>query len=328
MPRVAVAFSLLALVLAATGAPGPEGAASPAAAGDTQPDPDSAESCGQCHTEIYQEWKGRAHHQAWDNPIYQAAIKEKARPQVCHACHIPDAVLKRLGRKPNTRDNLLHEGVTCVSCHKADDVIHGPWGAATDAHPTRKDAAFTEKGADALCASCHSLKIGPVLPVAKDFEAADFEAKTGKSCTTCHMPEVERHVAVSIVTGKPVGEKRKSRQHTVLGPDDAEFCGKAFAFQCRKEDGTLVVALENKAGHRVPALTLRSFAIAIRQLDAAGKELAAHAVELSSDNEIQALETRELRFDLAAGAARVAIAVDHRFEGKKVDTVLDVSIDL
>lgn len=327
MPRLPILLPLVALVAAAATLetrirPSRPSAARPAG------DPDSAETCGQCHTEIYQEWKGRAHHQAWDKELYQAALKEKTRPQVCHACHIPGPVLARLGRKPGTRDNLHSEGVTCIACHKSDDKIHGPYGSTTDAHPTEKNAAFTEAGATNLCYGCHALKIGPVLPLAKDHRDADFATKTGKHCTTCHMPEVERHMAVSMVTGKPVGEQRKGRRHTVLGPHDKEFCAKAFALAARTEDKAAVLAIENKAGHRLPGLTLREFVVTVQQTGADGAGLAEHTITIDSENGLKILETREFRFDLADGAKALSVSIDHRLDGKKVDTVLSTKLPL
>ena len=299
-----------------------------AALGATAPqdaDPDSAKTCGSCHKEFYEEWKGRAHSKAWVDPVYQAAIKEKEMPQLCHNCHIPEPVLDRLGRKPQTRKNLHDEGVNCVSCHKKGDAMHGPFGAKTDAHPTEKDPAFSEQGAVNLCASCHGTKIGPVLPVADDFVEAKM-AEKGKSCTGCHMPEIERHLAVSPVTGKPVGEKRMTRSHVVLGPGDPEFCAKAFELSARKDGKDVVLVIANKAGHRVPGLTLRKFVVRAHQQGADGKNLSEQVVEISSENELRAEEAREFRFAAAADLANLRVQIDHVLEGTKQATVVDQTL--
>lgn len=295
-------------------------------------DPNSAVTCGQCHTEIYQEWKGRAHSKAWTNELYQAQIKPKKKPQNCHGCHIPVDVHRRLGRKPKPRDALRHEGVTCVSCHKSaktgDDIL-GPFGSKTDAHPCQKNPAFTGTGSISLCKSCHNTKIGPVLPLGRDHDK--YREQLGdkaKTCIECHMPAIERQLAVSIVTGKPVGEKRMTRSHVVLGPRDIEFCKKAFALQARKDGKDLVFGIENRAGHRIPGLKLRQFAVAIAQLGRDGGQLATHEIVLSHENEIKVLETREFRFDLAAGASSVEVRIDHVFQEKVVAAVLSEKIEL
>jgi hypothetical protein len=294
---------------------------------DAARDPDAAETCGTCHTEIYREWKGRAHANAWTDPLYQRSLADKEKPQVCHGCHIPGPVLEKLGQKPTTRKTHLEEGITCVSCHKLGDKIQGPFGAETDAHPSEKNPVFTDKGSVALCSGCHDKKIGPVLPLAKDYEEAKI-AETGETCVGCHMPAVERHLAISIATGKPTGEARKGRQHTVLGPGDVEFCAKAFALDAERDGKDVVLSVENKAGHRIPGLTLRKFAVAVRQLDAKGSELGQDQVEISAENELKATETREFRFAAKEGAVKVSIEIDHYLDGKKVDRVKAQQFDL
>lgn len=290
-------------------------------------DPDSAATCGKCHTEIHAEWKGRSHANAWSDEVYQAALKEKKRPEVCYPCHIPTGVLDKLGGKPGTREHLHAEGVTCVSCHKKGDAIHGPFGARTDAHPTEKDPTFTEAGSTALCASCHSTKIGPVLPLAKDFAESDLE-KHGKSCVGCHMPTITRHSAVSMVTGKPVGEAREGRRHEILGPNDAEFCAKAFAFKASVDGNDIVLAIENRAGHRIPGLTLRKFSVIANGIDGSGNSVAEHREEISSDRELNVLETRQVRFAAPAGVEQVRVEVEHWFAGRKVATVKTVAVEV
>jgi hypothetical protein len=291
------------------------------------PNPNSARTCGQCHKDFHQEWHGRSHAKAWTNPVYQEAIKKVKDPTSCHNCHIPDQVLKRLGRKPSVRTELLDEGVNCVACHKSGDAIHGPFGAQTDAHPSVKDPTFNQADSKALCTGCHNLKIGPVLPVARDFEEAKL-AEKGKSCVGCHMPEIERHLAIAPATGKPVGEKRKTRDHRVLGPYDVDYCAKAFQLGARKDGDDVVLAVGNEAGHRVPGLTLREFRFTVRQLDAAGKDLASDGVVLSHENDLPVATTREFRFARKPETAALEVTVDHWVQEKKVATVLNRNLPL
>ncbi len=290
---------------------------------------DSAQKCGLCHTEFLAEWQGRAHARAWTDEVYQEALKGTPKPEACHGCHIPGDVHARLGRKPRPRTALLDEGVTCVSCHKSGGSIHGPFGTKTDAHPTAKNPAFTKSGSVHLCASCHGTKIGPVLPLARDYKA--YRKKHGddaKTCVECHMPEVERHLAVSIVTGEPVGKKVKTRMHKVLGPGDAEFCARAFAFSASADGADLVLGITNRAGHRIPGLTLRRFDVTVTQLTAADKQLSEHSISISHENGIDVVEAREFRFDLAKRAAKVRVAVDHVFRKKTMATILTKTMDL
>lgn len=294
---------------------------------DKDPDPDSAKTCAMCHKAIYNEWKVRKHAGAWDDEIYQAKLKKKKRAKMCYACHIPERVLARLGRKPKTRKKNLHEGVNCVACHEKDGKIHGPFGAETDAHKSVKDPLFTDKQSSALCQSCHSTKIDVVLPVGRDFKKANLAAK-GKSCAGCHMPKVERHLSVSPVSGKPVGEKRKGRSHKILGPNDAEFCAKAFKLSAKKNGKQLELTIENEAGHRVPGLTIRAFHFFVRQKDGAGKTLSEKKVVVDSENGLQVVESRLFPFDLAAGAVSVEVAIEHHFQDKLVAEISKQTLKL
>ena len=106
--------------------------------------------------------------------------------------------------------------MTCVSCHRQGDAIHGPYGSQTDAHPSVKNEAFSDQGSVNLCASCHAVKIADVLPVAKDFLRAGLDKK-GMSCTKCHMPEVVRHSAISPATAPSRVPPRQYRPPIMAG---------------------------------------------------------------------------------------------------------------
>ena len=294
-----------------------------------------AKSCGECHKAIYKEWQLSAHSRAWTNEVYQKQLKEKkeahkkkAEPVVCYNCHVPQSVLARLGKKPRRRKDRknFHEGITCVSCHENGGNIHGPYGSKTDAHPVEKDPVFTTKNVVKLCRSCHNTKIGPVLKVAKDFEDAGLAAK-GKSCIGCHMREVERHIAVNTL-GKPVGKKRKGRQHDILGPGNAEFLASAFKLGSKRNGKDIEVIVANEAGHKVPALTLRRFVFHVRQLDASGAELAHDKFELHHENLLLVTEKRHFPFPFKQGARKLEVRGEHVFEGVVVAEFLKISLDI
>lgn len=294
-----------------------------------------AKKCGECHVAIYKEWQKSKHSQAWTNEVYQAQLKKKkeAHPNkadqvACYDCHIPQSVLKRLGKKPRRRKNekQFHEGITCVSCHELDGKIHGPYGSKTDAHPVEKNPVFTPQNVYGLCASCHDRNIGPVLAVGRDFKKARLEAQ-GKSCIGCHMQEVERHIAVNAL-GNPTGEKRKGRSHHILGPGDPEFLASAFKLSARKNGKDVEVVVANEAGHKVPALELRRFRFHVRQLNASGEELGNGKFELHTENLLQVLEKRYFPFALKEGVRKVEVRGEHVFEGKVVAEFLKTVLDL
>src|SRR3990170_3801833 len=49
----------------------------------------SAEACGACHREIYDEWKTSIHAQAYDDPLFQAYWRKDKHIWVCLNCHAP-----------------------------------------------------------------------------------------------------------------------------------------------------------------------------------------------------------------------------------------------
>jgi nitrate/TMAO reductase-like tetraheme cytochrome c subunit len=303
-----IAFSLLLLTM------GPGHAAN---AQDQPADPGAAATCGVCHTEIYQEWRETLHAKAWTDPVYQAALKEQKRPELCHKCHIPESVLDRAGRQPIARETRKDEGITCVSCHEQKGTIHGPFGAKTDAHPSEKDVLFTPDGAITLCKSCHDTKIGPVLRLAKTFEDSGLR-KEGKSCIGCHMPEVERPIAIQVATGKPAGPARKGRSHRINTPEDPKFLATAFSWSVAEQDGELVFTVQNEAGHQIPGLTLRTFKIRFQPLDDGGKPAGEGGeIVFSDENPLNAREQREaVKLKKPAGASKASMRIEYLFDGK------------
>jgi hypothetical protein len=275
------------------------------------------QDCARCHEAFHAEWRDGAHAKAFVDPIYQAALRGLDRPERWHGCHAPDSVLRRIGFRPKVRDADLAHGVHCASCHASGDVIHGPYGATTDAHATRRDPAFRAPDVDHLCASCHATKIGPVLPVAKDFLASTLREE-GKSCVDCHMPRIERPLAV--VDGKP-SAVRWTRDHRMRGPSDPEFLASAFTLAVRADGDDVELLVTNEAGHRVPGLTLRSFPIVVAQLDADRRELRTDTVTISSENELATAETRHFRFRRLPNATRARVVLEHRFQGRRVAVV-------
>lgn len=270
----------------------------------------AADSCADCHPAIHDEWRGTRHANAFTDPTYQAALKGLEAPERCHGCHAPVPVLARFGRPPRVRGEDLHHGITCASCHETRRGIAGPFGAETPAHASEAHPAFTEKGSVHLCSSCHDLRIGPVLPLGRDFRDAEL-AERGKSCVGCHMPSVRRPIASDPRTGAPTGPERRGRSHALRGPSDPEFAASAFKLVARPDGDRVELAVGNRAGHRVPGLETRSFRFEVVQRNAAGAEVARDAVTFDAENPLRAAETRKFRFPKAGRAVRVEIVGSH-----------------
>ena len=294
-------------------------------------DDDTAASCGKCHQAIYDEWSGRAHHNAWTDPLFQKWLEGRSEKsqQSCARCHIPVSVLADPGSKPDVREDHLDEGVTCVSCHAHEGKIHGPYGAETDAHPSVKSDLHSPLGSVQMCNSCHRTAPSPVLPIGKDYEK-EFASKDRPTCIECHMPEVKRAIANDPETGEPTGPVRMGRRHGALSAGDAEFCASAFEITAKQADGQLVISVENKAGHFVPGLYIRRFEFSVTQLNADGAELATGSFAITGKRKerLPVLSTREYPFELAGGATQVKIVVHHRLVDEKREVDKDLGVVL
>ncbi len=276
---------------------------------------DDAASCARCHQAIHDEWRGSAHARAWSDETYQAALRECREPTLCHGCHVPEGVHGRLGRPPRARSEDLHDGVGCAACHVTRSGIAGPFGAdAGDAHVSLEHPAFDEAGSLALCASCHDLEIGPVLPLARDFRAAGL-ADRRKSCIGCHMPRVERAVANAPGSDTASGPVRDGRSHRLRGPSDPEFAASAFKLRVATDASRPLfeVTLGNRAGHRIPGLLTRAFEFEILALDANGKSIGpATVLTIDADNPLRVAETRRFHVPRPERAAKVRVIGRHR----------------
>jgi len=194
----------------------------------------SAESCGSCHQQHYEEWKTSTHAHAWTDMQYQAELKKESSPYMCINCHIPlenqqeyivDGLIDGDVYKPSRRKNerwdmkLQQEGITCVACHLRGDAIVGTMGSEKAPHRTVKDPKFLS---ESLCISCHNAVATITPEVTCNFETGD-EWKHGgyaseKNCISCHMEEVQRPIF-------PGYEEWKSHYHSFPGSGIPKVAG-------------------------------------------------------------------------------------------------------
>jgi hypothetical protein len=232
-----------------------------------------AESCGQCHQEIYAEWKTSIHAHAYEDPFFQAYWKKDKNIWVCLNCHtplenqqptligeIPRGRVERAEQKPNPNFDPEYrtESVTCAVCHVRDGVILGPFEDSVAPHPTQYDPKFRSTQ---MCERCHNVVSGPaqfynVGPCGTyaEYEGQYWMKERGYICQSCHMPEIERPVAV----GGPI---RKGRQHLWRGGHDPDMVKRAVEIQVKADKETpkpgeqvgFTLTLVNAgAGHKIP----------------------------------------------------------------------------
>ncbi len=292
----------------------------------------SAEACGVCHREIYDEWKTSIHAQAFDDPLFRAYWRKDKHIWVCLNCHTPlqnqqpevitDLQGGRINRPvshPNTDfdPSLQREGITCAACHVRDGVILGPFGDSVAPHPTRYDPRFRSTE---ICYTCHAVPSdrfqfynGGPCATFMEFEAGPYKAK-GYICQNCHMPEVERPIA----EGGPV---RKGRRHLWRGGHDPEQIARALTVSLAADRPVLAggrrttwtLTLTNSgAGHMLPTGDPDRYLLAeFEVVDAQGRVRASRRVTVSrwilwwpviyeyTDTRIPPLQSRDLAFSYA-----------------------------
>lgn len=314
----------------------------------------SAAVCGACHREEYAEWRISTHARAWtDDPQFQAEL-HKSTPEadvswVCVNCHTPaEAQLPRLvarledGRidrpvyveNPEYDEDLQLEAITCIVCHMRDGEVLGPFGDTESVHGAIRSDLLTS---EAICTRCHQARarfpdagLACVFGTGEEFAAGPYEDE-GKTCQSCHMPEVERPLTI----GGPV---RTARRHWFGGsliPKKPEFEAEIAPLRDVFPDGlalawvdlpktlpagqpvTLQLRLENaEAGHLLPTGDPERFiTVEVVARDASGAELARlderigavfrwhPSPELISDNRLKPKEARLLPLELTVPAS-------------------------
>jgi len=183
-----------------------------------------AEDCGACHTEIYNEWKTSTHAHALSDLQFQAELTKSPKTSwLCFNCHTPLLnqvenvavdVRNRSTSEPvltkNTRADtvLRNEAVTCAVCHVKEGTIVGPYGNTNAPHPVKRDEKLLTID---TCATCHQATAAYTDTLVCTFDTANEwkespYAKQGQSCSSCHMPSVQR----PLVGG---GTVRTTRRH-------------------------------------------------------------------------------------------------------------------
>ena len=226
----------------------------------------SAEFCGACHIDIYQEWAGSMMGQSFTDPVFQAEWHHGEEFQWCLNCHAPlqnqqplivDGVSTlrppTVSGTPNPDFDpaLQAEGVTCVVCHQEESAIRAPHADVQAPHAVVHDPTLSSPES---CENCHQMTILPFTKVKRPLtdshnEWEEWKAQTGRTedCLDCHMPAITRPVV-------PGGVPREGRMHTFPGAWNDQMVQSALQVVPPERVGdTIQVQIENLAGHRFPS---------------------------------------------------------------------------
>ncbi len=313
--------------------------------------PLSAEACGSCHREIYEEWRVSVHAQAWVDPQFQAEIRKSDNRWLCLGCHTPllvqqdlwpvglvdgDVERPRLVEAPRFDPTLREEGITCAACHLRGGRIHGPGlPDSTAPHEVVADPAF--RGA-APCVGCHQAEerfedksFVCTFQTGAEYAASPWASPEG--CPGCHMPVRTRPAA----EGGPV---RAVRAHWWKGagipkipgrypPEEANRPG--LALDLALEEGHVRVTATNAhAGHLLPTGDPER-RVRIEVVFLAGEEPLGAPRALTfgqtwawttppakvADDRLAPLASRIERYEIPPGATAVeAVATSHRMSAE------------
>ncbi|MFB3066111.1 MAG: multiheme c-type cytochrome [Planctomycetota bacterium] len=210
---------------------------------------DSAENCKRCHAEIYAEWESNYHSQAWTDELFKG-LSNDYRKTSCHTCHAPRPLHETGFATAEARRTDRSSGINCLTCHKKGNHVVGsirdPEGTAeypADCGPVY-DPDHADHGAQQTtiqyCGVCHNLH-----GTHEEFLGSAY-AREGKTCLSCHMPEVQRPLV-------PGGRVRRTSSHRLPGAHSLEMLKRAMRIDVRKQGGRLRVRVVNQgAGHKIP----------------------------------------------------------------------------
>jgi len=199
------------------------------------------EVCSSCHMEIYNQWKGAMHANAWNDPIfipvYQLYLKnaktkhEKEETALCSRCHTPVGYLAdESGRYFKGKlSEIAKRGVFCDFCHSVKasaGVGNAPFilepGDASKNEPgtkrgPRKDSVspfhkteFSELHTRSeFCGMCHDVShatsVMAIESTYTEWRQGPYftgDAKTTTTCQDCHMKQTTK-IASTGLTKRP-----------------------------------------------------------------------------------------------------------------------------
>ncbi|TGK55308.1 cytochrome C554 and C-prime [Leptospira kanakyensis] len=240
----------------------------------------TAKNCGNCHTEIYEEWQRSTHANALTDIQFQSELAKPSSPKwICLNCHIPvqnqrETIITGLRNgdyfrpveipNPNFNPDMKEEGVTCATCHVRVDsqtkesYVIGGTGGTSPPHPIKID----RKQLLNRCYDCHNETYTLNESLVCSFQTGtELQAThSSQTCSSCHQPEVRRSF-VKTSLNKPI---RTSHKHGFIGggvpkrfdlyPDQIRLGYKPgiVLSRLKVENETIEIEIKNKnADHHV-----------------------------------------------------------------------------
>ena len=147
---------------------------------DTKSSYPKAERCGECHVDIYNEWKSSKHSSAYTSEMFRQQTNNYQFSE-CLACHAPNTIFTENLR---LRSMIREEGVTCAVCHLQDGKFAGPVEHSALILPHPIEIRTNVYRSSRLCGQCHE----------EAYREWQGVKNPKKNCQECHMSTVERRI--------------------------------------------------------------------------------------------------------------------------------------
>jgi len=216
--------------------------------------------CAACHPDAFAEHEQNTHGRAFTDEEVRLGTGRFSQAD-CIICHTPRPVFESgIGQNPIRRHYDLEEGITCMTCHWKEGPDYSRFSGGAEC----KSAFDPRAGTVEACASCHRNHGTPY-----QWEGAPKGKKAGNVCIDCHMPLVERAVAVG-------GPKKAVHSHAFPASRSESQLRRAYTYDANIDGNEVVVRISNTgAGHNFPTeLKQRSVESVVVVHDADGKEIA------------------------------------------------------
>lgn len=235
----------------------------------------SSQKCGQCHKELFDDWKRSLHADSSGNAVFKAAYMqvyfeqgERARA-ACLSCHAPVAYFNN---DPRLTQPISKEGVSCDFCHSIAEVLPGtPDGpqfrfefdgikqgplknSKSPAHQTRFNGLFQRS---LFCKGCHEQTNSSgiaMIATWSEWQESPYPDK-GITCQKCHMEQIPGKAVLASVqktTRNQISNHDIAAGHSLAKRRQALEI-KITAIETYKNRITVEVELTNTgAGHKMP----------------------------------------------------------------------------
>jgi hypothetical protein len=265
----------------------------------------NAESCKECHADIYKEWESTRHAQAWKSKQFTEQSQNRTKTD-CLPCHAPKPIFESgIGKECILRDDSREAGVTCITCHRQNKTSLGPYkDSKAECNP-----AFTNSFEDnSTCQMCHK-------NTSEEWKTSSFSKKGSKNysnCAKCHMKPVKRAAAKG-------GAVREVFQHVTYGGYDLKALQESVRdLTVVAENGKVHISLTNDlTGHTLPSGTNgRQLLIMTAVKDENDKTVDMHReVYEKGDNKdkkdtsIPVDKKADMTYDLKVGSGEIVVKV-------------------